>query len=63
MINEDIVKGKIKQAEGNVQEKVGRATGNRKQEVHGRAKQVDGHIQEGIGKVKNAVKDVAKDLK
>jgi uncharacterized protein YjbJ (UPF0337 family) len=46
---EDTVKGKLKQAAGKVQSKVGKATGNTEMEAKGNAKQVKGTAQSTVG--------------
>ncbi|MCW3060197.1 MAG: CsbD family protein [Capsulimonas sp.] len=56
-INEDIVEGKLKQAEGKAQDVRGDLTNNPDDDAAGKAKQVEGKIQEGFGKAKEAVKD------
>lgn len=57
---EDTLKGKLKQAAGKVQSKVGQATGNTEAETKGDAKQVGGTAQSTLGnaeqKVDNALK-------
>jgi uncharacterized protein YjbJ (UPF0337 family) len=50
----DRVKGKMKQAKGKVQEKVGEATGDRSQQLKGMGKQVEGKTQEAFENVKEA---------
>lgn len=55
-MDEDVVKGKLKQAEGKAQDAVGDVTGNVDDDVSGKAKQVEGKIQEGLGKIKEAVR-------
>lgn len=57
MADEDVVKGKMKQAEGKVQDAAGDVTGNADDDVAGKAKQVEGKVQEGFGKAKDAVRD------
>ncbi len=57
MADEDVIKGKMKQAEGKAQDAVGDVTGNTDDDVAGKAKQVEGKVQEGIGKAKDAVRD------
>ncbi len=43
------LKGKLNQAGGTVQEKVGKLTGDRSQEAKGKGKKLKGHAQEGLG--------------
>lgn len=59
-MNKDQLKGKAKDAAGEVQEKFGKATGNKEQEAKGEARQVEGKVQKGVGNVKQGVKDVLK---
>ena len=63
MTNGDIVKGKMKQAEGKAQDSLGKATDSTEDVVKGSLKQAEGKIQEGFGKVKEAVKDTVNDVK
>lgn len=55
-MNENQVKGAMKDAAGKVQEKVGQATDNRSQEAKGLGKQVEGKTQKAAGDVQDAVK-------
>lgn len=59
-MNKDQVKGAIKEAAGNVQQKAGEVTGNTNQQVKGAARQVEGNVQKNYGNVKEAVKDANK---
>ena len=63
ILNQDEVKGKIKQATGKIKDKAGELTGNRRLERKGETENAEGHAQEAWGKTKrkvsNAVKDVA----
>jgi uncharacterized protein YjbJ (UPF0337 family) len=47
---EDTVKGKLKEATGKVQSKVGELTGNEKMKAKGDAKQLGGKAQSTVGK-------------
>jgi uncharacterized protein YjbJ (UPF0337 family) len=58
MTNGDIIKGKMKQAEGKAQDNFGKATDSTEDQIKGNIKKAEGKIQEGFGKVKEAVKDV-----
>lgn len=62
-MNENQVKGKAKEIAGEIQEHVGRATGNASQEAKGHAKEFEGKAQKQAGDVQEAVKDAANDLK
>ncbi|MDR6499750.1 CsbD family protein [Burkholderia sp. DN3021] len=59
-MNKDQVKGVAKKAKGKVNEVIGRATGNVKQEIKGDAQQVAGEVQKKYGDAKEAVKKQAK---
>ena len=59
-MNEHQVKGKLKEAAGEVQEHVGRATGDADQEARGDAKQAEGKLQKKGGDLKEAAKDILK---
>jgi uncharacterized protein YjbJ (UPF0337 family) len=52
---EDTLKGKLNQAAGKVQSKVGQATGNKRMQAKGKARQVGGKVQEKAGQVKQNV--------
>lgn len=52
---EDSLKGKLNQAAGKVQSKVGGATGNRRMQAKGKARQVGGKVQEKAGQVEKKV--------
>ncbi len=56
-MNEDRVKGSLKQAKGNVNEAAGKAMGDEKMKREGQADQVEGKVQNVVGGVKDAVKD------
>ena len=48
-MNRDQVKGRMKEAGGKIQQKVGKATGSLKQQAKGLAKQVEGKVQKTLG--------------
>ena len=52
---EDTLKGKVKNAAGKIQSKVGQATGNEDMQAKGDAKQVGGKVQATGGKVEQKV--------
>jgi uncharacterized protein YjbJ (UPF0337 family) len=54
-MNEDQVKGNIKDKAGKVQEKVGEAVDSKEQQAKGTKKQVEGQTQEKWGDAKDAV--------
>ena len=55
---EDRAKGAMNKGLGNVEEQVGKATGDAKTEESGLERQGKGTVQEGLGKVKQAADDV-----
>ena len=57
MADENVIEGKLKQAEGKAQDALGDVTGNTDDDVAGKAKQVEGKVQEGYGKAKDALRD------
>jgi len=57
MPNEDVIKGKLKQAEGKLQDAAADITGSTEDNLAGKAKQVVGKVQEGFGHAKDAIKD------
>lgn len=57
MSDKDVIEGKLKQAEGKVQDAWGDLTNNPEQDIKGKAKQVEGKVQEAYGRTDNAVKD------
>jgi uncharacterized protein YjbJ (UPF0337 family) len=57
MVDKDVLEGKLKQAEGTVQDQVGGATGSTEDQAAGKAKQVSGKVQEEYGRAKDAVHD------
>lgn len=57
MADENVIAGKLKQAEGKVQDAVGDVTSNTDDDVAGKAKQVEGKVQEEYGKAKDALRN------
>lgn len=55
-MNKDQVKGVAEKVKGKVNETIGRATGDRKQEVQGDVQQAAGEPRKKAGDVKKAVK-------
>jgi len=55
-MNEDQVKGKVKDVAGRVQRQAGEWTGDAETEAKGAAKQAEGKVQNAWGNVKDAVK-------
>ena len=59
-MNKNQIEGSLKDVTGKVQQKVGEATGNTRQQVKGVAKQIEGKVQKGLGYVQRAVDNSAK---
>ena len=53
-MNEDQVKGKVKDVAGRVERQAGEWTGNKEAQVKGAAKQAEGKVQSAWGDVKDA---------
>ena len=60
-MNKDRIEGKLKDVGGRIERQAGEWTGSTETQVKGAAKQAEGKIQNAVGKVKDAVKDAAKD--
>ena len=56
-MNEDRMKGSMKEAKGNLKETTGKALGDEKLKREGQADQVEGKVQNVVGGIKDAVKD------
>jgi len=56
MTNSDIIKGKMKKAEGTVERKFGEVVDSPNHQVKGAVKQVEGTIQESYGKAKESAR-------
>ncbi|MDQ3930876.1 MAG: CsbD family protein [Chloroflexota bacterium] len=59
----DKVQGGAKELGGNIQEGVGRATGDRDMQAEGTANQVEGAGQQAVGNVKDAADNIGDALK
>ncbi len=53
-MNEDQVKGKVKDVAGRIERQAGEWTGDKEKQVHGAAKQVEGKVQNAWGNAKDA---------
>ena len=62
-MNKDELKGKAKDAMGRAERQVGEWTDDTEMQSEGTAKQAEGKLQKGVGKMKEAGKDVVRDLK
>jgi uncharacterized protein YjbJ (UPF0337 family) len=56
-MNQDQVKGAVKQAAGTIQEKAGKAVGSTEHQAKGLAKQAEGNVQKNYGDAKENLKD------
>ena len=56
-------KGGLKKGTGAIEEKAGRALGDRHLENEGKAEKTEGHIRSGVGKAMDAVRDVVNEEK
>jgi len=54
-MTDEHTKGTISKATGEVEEGLGKLTGNKEQELHGKAKQVQGAGQEALGDIQDVV--------
>ncbi|MDO9402596.1 MAG: CsbD family protein [Polaromonas sp.] len=59
-MNKDQVKGRIKEAAGEVQEHTGRLVGSKEQEAKGHAREMEGKVQKNVGDAREDVKDAFK---
>ena len=55
-MNEDRLKGSMKEAKGNIKEAAGKALGDEKLKREGQADQVEGKVQNAVGGIKDALK-------
>ena len=62
-MNKDQVKGKIKEAAGEVQEQTGKLVGSPEQQAKGHAREFEGKAQKAAGDVKESIKDLNKEVK
>ncbi len=61
-MNKDQVKGRVKEATGEVQQKVGKLTGDLDTRAKGQAKEMEGKVQKNYGDAKETVENTARDL-
>ncbi|WP_298924044.1 CsbD family protein [uncultured Ramlibacter sp.] len=62
-MNKDQVKGRAKEAAGEVQEQFGKLVGSKKQEAKGHAREQAGKVQKTVGDTREAIEDAADDVK
>ena len=55
-MTDEHTKGAISKLTGEVEEGLGKLTGNKEQELHGKAKQVQGAGQEALGDIQDVVR-------
>ena len=55
-MKKEVEKGKAKQVEGKILEDVGKATGNKSDQVKGKLGQIVGKLEENYGKAKSNIK-------
>lgn len=59
-MNEHQVKGKVKEAAGKAQERLGRAAGDRDQVARGQARGTEGKVQKKVGDIKSGLKKITR---
>jgi uncharacterized protein YjbJ (UPF0337 family) len=59
-MNDDQVKGKLKDIGGKIQEEAGKLVGSEEQQAKGLANQVEGKTQEKLGNLKESIHDATK---
>ena len=57
-MNDEQVKGKVKEGVGEAQEHLGRVTGNREQEARGHAREQEGKVEKKVGDLKDGVEKI-----
>ena len=55
-MNEDRMKGSLKEAKGNIKETTGKALGDEKLKREGQADQLEGKVQNALGGIRDALK-------
>ncbi len=59
-MNQDQVKGVVKDIGGKIQEEAGKLVGSKEQQAKGLLNQAEGKAQQQVGNLKEAVKDATK---
>ena len=59
-MDQDRMKGSLKEAKGHVKETAGKAMGDEKMKREGQADQVEGKVQNVVGGIKDSLKDRSK---
>ena len=62
-MNKDQIKGRIKEAAGEMQEHVGKAIGSTEQQAKGHAREFAGKAQKNLGDAKEDIKGAVKNMK
>jgi uncharacterized protein YjbJ (UPF0337 family) len=60
-VDQDRIKGSLKEAKGNIKEAAGKAMGDEKLKREGQSDQVEGKVQNVVGGIKDGIKDAVKD--
>ena len=55
-MTDEHTKGAVTKAEGQVEEGIGKLTGDKEAQAHGKAKQVQGDAQKALGDVQDAIR-------
>jgi uncharacterized protein YjbJ (UPF0337 family) len=59
-MNEQQVKGKLKEAAGEAQEQAGKVTGSTEQQAKGHAREQEGKVQKKVGDLKDGVDKIVR---
>lgn len=59
-MNDEQLKGKLKEGVGEAQEHLGRATGDREQEARGHAREQEGKVEKKVGDLKDAAEKIVR---
>jgi uncharacterized protein YjbJ (UPF0337 family) len=59
-MDENRIKGEVKQVKGSIKEAIGKITGDKSTQAEGAAEKAAGKAQAGVGKATDAVKDTFK---
>lgn len=54
-MNNTELEGKRKRVEGAAREEIGKATGDKSEQIRGKGEAIEGRIEEGVGKAKRKV--------
>jgi uncharacterized protein YjbJ (UPF0337 family) len=59
-MDQDRIKGSVKQVVGNIKQVIGKAVGDKKTADDGRAEVQEGKIQNAVGSFKDKIRDIVK---